>query len=222
MRRRRATIQWTMLINFRAPALLPGGKRPYRSYRIPPSPAVRTAAAGRCRSHWSIPRSSRTRSSFIGFTASGPDGRFRRRRSPTIRPDDARDPAPREHDRQHPREPIHPSGVVRVANRRGPDRRRSPSACCRRSSPFAAAAGTTAAILAGWTWFTVSAFKGGSWLNMVQPLAAGAHRSLCRNGLPVLRRRPRKAEGQETVRPLRLARRLRAAHRAPGAGRARR
>ncbi len=40
--------------------------------------------------------------------------------------------------------------------------------------PFAAAAGTTAAILGGWTWFTVSAFKGGSWLNMVQPLAAGA------------------------------------------------
>lgn len=39
--------------------------------------------------------------------------------------------------------------------------------------PFAAAAGTAAATLGGWTWFAVSAFKGGAWLNMVQPLAAG-------------------------------------------------
>jgi len=39
---------------------------------------------------------------------------------------------------------------------------------------FTPAAGVTAAMLGGWTWLAVSAFKGGSWLNMVQPLAAGA------------------------------------------------
>src|SRR5204863_4276356 len=39
--------------------------------------------------------------------------------------------------------------------------------------PFAAAAAASAAILGGWTWLAVSAFKGGLWLNMVQPLGAG-------------------------------------------------
>ena len=40
--------------------------------------------------------------------------------------------------------------------------------------PFSAAAGGSLAILAGWTLVRVSAFRSGSWLNMVQPLAAGA------------------------------------------------
>jgi adenylate cyclase len=39
--------------------------------------------------------------------------------------------------------------------------------------PFTTAALASLAILAGWTWFTVGAFKGGLWLNMVQPLTAG-------------------------------------------------
>ncbi|HMC76646.1 MAG TPA: adenylate/guanylate cyclase domain-containing protein [Vicinamibacterales bacterium] len=40
--------------------------------------------------------------------------------------------------------------------------------------PFATAALASLAILGGWTWFTIAAFKSGLWLNMVQPLAVGA------------------------------------------------
>ena len=40
--------------------------------------------------------------------------------------------------------------------------------------PFAAAAGASFAILGGWAFFTINAFKGGSWLNLVQPVVAGA------------------------------------------------
>ena len=39
--------------------------------------------------------------------------------------------------------------------------------------PFSAAALASLAILGGWTWFSVAAFKTGLWLNMVQPLAVG-------------------------------------------------
>ena len=39
--------------------------------------------------------------------------------------------------------------------------------------PFAGAAAAAAAIIGGWTWFAVSAFKTGLWLNMVQPQIAG-------------------------------------------------
>jgi adenylate cyclase len=40
--------------------------------------------------------------------------------------------------------------------------------------PFATAAIASVAILGGWTWFTVGAFKTGQWLNLVQPLAVGS------------------------------------------------
>jgi len=39
--------------------------------------------------------------------------------------------------------------------------------------PFATAAAASLAILGGWTWLSLAAFKGGLWLNMVQPLAVG-------------------------------------------------
>lgn len=39
--------------------------------------------------------------------------------------------------------------------------------------PFAAAAGASLAVLGGWTVFAVAAFKGGQWLNLVQPVASG-------------------------------------------------
>jgi adenylate cyclase len=40
--------------------------------------------------------------------------------------------------------------------------------------PFATAALASLAILGGWTWFSIAAFRAGSWLNMVQPLAVGS------------------------------------------------
>jgi adenylate cyclase len=39
--------------------------------------------------------------------------------------------------------------------------------------PFSAALGGAAAVMGGWTWLAVTVFKGGLWLNLVQPLAAG-------------------------------------------------
>jgi adenylate cyclase len=39
--------------------------------------------------------------------------------------------------------------------------------------PFTTAAVASLAILGGWTWFTVGAFKSGLWLNLVQPVAVG-------------------------------------------------
>jgi adenylate cyclase len=40
--------------------------------------------------------------------------------------------------------------------------------------PFAQALPASLVIIGGWTWFTVAAFKDGRWLTLVQPLAAGA------------------------------------------------
>jgi adenylate cyclase len=40
--------------------------------------------------------------------------------------------------------------------------------------PFARALPASLLIIVGWTWLTVAAFKDGRWLNLVQPLAAGA------------------------------------------------
>jgi adenylate cyclase len=40
--------------------------------------------------------------------------------------------------------------------------------------PFTTAAGASLAVLGGWTWFSIAAFKSGAWLNMVQPLTVGA------------------------------------------------
>jgi adenylate cyclase len=39
--------------------------------------------------------------------------------------------------------------------------------------PFAGAAGTSLAILGGWTWLSIAAFRDGRWLNLVQPVAVG-------------------------------------------------
>ena len=40
--------------------------------------------------------------------------------------------------------------------------------------PFTGAAMATAGVLGGWVWLTLSAFRGGRWLNLVEPLSAGA------------------------------------------------
>ncbi|HEX5473419.1 MAG TPA: adenylate/guanylate cyclase domain-containing protein [Vicinamibacterales bacterium] len=40
--------------------------------------------------------------------------------------------------------------------------------------PFAAALAATLAVLGGWTWLTFAAFETGLWLNLVQPVSAGA------------------------------------------------
>ena len=72
------------------------------------------------------------------------------------------------------------------------------------------------------SWVATRLFGGGL---LAEPVAAGPRvvaRAVRRRRLPVLLRRPREAEDEEAVRPVRLEGRLRAAGREPGAGAARR
>jgi adenylate cyclase len=45
--------------------------------------------------------------------------------------------------------------------------------------PFTGAVAASLALLAGWTWLSVAAFRGGLWLNLVQPVASGAVALFC-------------------------------------------
>ena len=69
---------------------------------------------------------------------------------------------------------IRPASDAFAASASVADRGASPSACWRRSCRSRRGDRGALAILGGWTWFTLSAFKAGLWLNLVQPLAAGA------------------------------------------------
>jgi adenylate cyclase len=161
--------QWTMLINFRAPALLPGGKRPYPSYEfrhlflseqqllegVPPlvDPSI-----------------FKDKIVFLGLTASGlldvfntpfgetgmPGIQLHASMADSILANRFIHPAPRASR-------IATVLIVSIA-----------IGLLSAFVPFAAAGGAAAAILAGWSWFAVSAFRSGSWLNLIQPVAAGA------------------------------------------------
>ena len=150
--------QWTMLINYRAPSLLADGERPYRRTRISAICSCPSSSCSASRNRWSIPRCSRTRSS----SSASPRracGRVQHARSATGQtcPESSSTRAWR-------------TASSRTASSR---RRRATSRIATvlivaiavgllsAFLPFAAAAGTTAAILGGWTWFSVSAFKGG-------------------------------------------------------------
>ena len=87
---------------------------------------------------------------------------------------DAGDPAARQHDRQHPREPVHPAGVRRA---------RASGRVIITALAIGTAGGIPAVLTwppaprwrssAAGRWFAVTAFKSGLWLNLVQPLAVG-------------------------------------------------
>ncbi|MEO8520207.1 MAG: adenylate/guanylate cyclase domain-containing protein [Acidobacteriota bacterium] len=161
--------QWAALINYRAPALLRNGDRPYPSYsfrRLFMSEQQLLAGER----PMIDPAEFKDRIVFIGFTASGLVDVFS---------------SPFGDDRM-PGIQLHASLTDSILAGRfiapSSDRSRIATvfivavaigllAAFLRLSAAAAAA---AAILAGWSWFALSAFRGGSWLNMVQPLAAGA------------------------------------------------
>ena len=84
--------------------------------------------------------------------------------------------------------------------------------------PFLQAAGATALALAGWTWFSVSTFRAGSWVSLAQPLLAMAVALFAGTAYQVLRRGSRKAKSQTPVRPIRFERRLQSASRASRKG----
>ena len=159
--------QWTMLINFRAPAVLENGTRPYKTYQFwhllkselqlldNEKPMVDPAAL-------------KDKIVFVGFTASGLvdvfNTPFGLGTMPGIQ--------------------LHAS----IADSILANRFIQPASSSSRIAsviigsaavgllaaflPFSGAALATAIILGGWTYFAVGAFRGGLWLNLVQPLAA--------------------------------------------------
>jgi adenylate cyclase len=167
--------QWTMLINYRAPALVkrPTGEieRPYPAYElrhlfkseqqllIGQKPMIDPAVF-------------RDKIVFIGFTASGLMDVFGT-------------PLSNDENGSMPGIQLHASMADSILANRfirpAPDRSRIGTVLVTALSigllaafvPFAVAVGASLAVLGGWTLFAVTAFKSGLWLNLVQPVAAG-------------------------------------------------
>jgi adenylate cyclase len=167
--------QWAMLINYRAPALVkaPSGElvRPYPSYEF------RHLAASEQQLLTGQkpiidPAVFKDKLVFIGLTASGLLDVFR---TPLSSEDNGSMPGIQLHATMA--DSILSNRFIRPAT----DRSRMASMLIAALSigllaaflPFTTAAAASLAILGGWTWFTVGAFKSGLWLNLVQPLAAG-------------------------------------------------
>ena len=162
--------QWTMLINYRAPALLKDGERPYKSYsfrRLFMSELQLEEGGGK---PMVDPAEFKDKIVFIGFTASGLvdvfSSPFGDDRMPGIQLHASMSDsilATRFITPASPRSRVATVFIVAVA-----------IGLLSAFLPFTAAAGAASAILAGWCWFALSAFRAGSWLNMMQPLTAGA------------------------------------------------
>jgi adenylate cyclase len=167
--RSRSRDQWTMLINYRAPALLKDGARPYASYSFRRLfMSEQQLLAGQ--QPMIDPAEFKDKIVFVGFTASGLVDVFS---------------SPFGDDRM-PGIQLHASMADSILATRfiAPASSRSRIATVfivalaigflSAFLTFSAAAGAAAAILAGWSWLALSAFRSGSWLNMVDPLVAGA------------------------------------------------
>ena len=167
--------QWTMLINYRAPALVPRPsgerERPYPSYEFRHLfLSEQQLLTGQ--TPMIDPAVFKDKVVFLGFTASGLMDVFGT-------------PLSNDQNGSMPGIQLHASMADSILANRfirpATSRSRIGTILIAALSigmlaaflPFAAAAAAAFAILGGWTWFTVQAFKGGSWLNLVQPLAVG-------------------------------------------------
>ncbi|HET7696940.1 MAG TPA: adenylate/guanylate cyclase domain-containing protein [Vicinamibacterales bacterium] len=167
--------QWSMLINYRAPALVRNQRGelepPYRSYEFREIFAAEQEIQKGLKPRLD-PSVFKNKIVFIGLTASGLLDVFR---TPMSTSGSGVMPGIQLHasitDSILANRFIHPaSSASRIA-----------SVLITAAAigllaaflPFAAAAGASLAILGGWTLFAVAAFKGGQWLNLVQPVAAG-------------------------------------------------
>ncbi len=167
--------QWSMLINYRAPALVKTASgefaRPYESYEfrhlfmseqqilLGQKPMIDPAVF-------------KDKLVFVGITASGLLDVFRT-------------PLANEENGSMPGIQLHASMADSILANRfirpATSRSRISTILIAALSigmlaaflPFATAAAASLAILGGWTWLSLAAFKGGLWLNMVQPLAVG-------------------------------------------------
>jgi len=167
--------QWSMLINYRAPALVktPSGElvRPYQSYEfrhlflseqqilLGQTPMIDPAVF-------------KDKLVFVGITASGLLDVFR---TPLASEENGSMPGIQLHASMA--DSILANRFIRPASRGS----RVASVLIAALSigmlaaflPFATAALASLAILGGWTWFTVAGFRSGLWLHLVEPLAVG-------------------------------------------------
>lgn len=163
--------QWSMLINYRAPGLLPTGVRPYPSYEFRKLlMSERQILDGE--KPMIDPAEFKDRIVFLGFTASGLMDVFQT-------------PVSDEHSGTMPGIQLHASMADSILANRfirpGSTRSRIAATLVVAVAigllsaflPFAWAAAAAAAIVTGWAWFATAAFRNGLWLNMLQPIAAG-------------------------------------------------
>ena len=160
--------QQAMLINFRAPAVLPDGSRPYPSYSFRKL-LLSEQQLQSGEKPLVDPSTFRNKIVFIGFTASGLMDVFQTPAAAGVMPGIQ----------------LHASMADSIlANRfiapaSSRVRLMSVGAMCLAVGlagtllPVWGAATATTLLLGGWTWFALSAFRHGSWLNLVQPLVGG-------------------------------------------------
>jgi adenylate cyclase len=160
--------QWTMLINYRAPAVLADGARPYPSYSLRRLFMSELQLLGG-EKPMIDPAEFKGKIVFVGFTASGLVDVFN---TPF-----GKDKMPGIELHASMTDSILANKFIRPATNRS----RIGTVLIVALAigllgaflPFTTAAVASLAILGGWTWFTVGAFKSGLWLNLVQPVAVG-------------------------------------------------
>jgi adenylate cyclase len=167
--------RWTTLINYRAPALVrsPSGEmvRPYPSYDFRHLFASEELLI-QGKTPTVDPSVFKNKIVFIGLTASGLVDVFR-----TPLSSDASGAMPGIQYHAAVADSILSNRFIRPPS--GPSRVGSVIVTAVAIGllaaflPFAVAAGASLGILGGWTVFAIVAFKGGQWLNLVQPVAAG-------------------------------------------------
>jgi adenylate cyclase len=168
--------QWSMLINYRAPAFVPNGKgeleRPYQSYEFRQLFAAEQEIL-KGKTPRLDPALFKDKIVFIGLTASGLLDVFS---TPVSTADSGSMPGIQLHASMA--DSILANRFIQPATGRSRVGAMLIAALAigmlAAFLPFATAALASVAILGGWTWFTIAAFKSGMWLNMVQPLAVGA------------------------------------------------
>jgi adenylate cyclase len=167
--------RWTMLINYRAPALVKSSSgelaRPYQTYEFRHLFASEEALLSD-KKPLVDPSVFKDKIVFIGLTASGLLDVFRT-------------PIGSDENGVLPGIQLHASMTDSILSNRfiqpASTRARLGSVIVTALAigllaaflPFTAAAGASLAIIGGWTLFAITAFKGGQWLNLVQPTAVG-------------------------------------------------
>jgi adenylate cyclase len=165
---------WSMLIDYRAPALVPGREgleRPYPAYEL--SHLFKSEQQLLMGEKPMIdPAVFKNKIVFVGFTAAGLVDVFQT-------------PMSTEGTGAMPGIQLHASMADSILANRfiRPATNRSRVATVLITAlslgmmaaflPFTTAALASLAVLGGYTWFTVAAFKAGSWLNLVEPLVVG-------------------------------------------------